>query len=594
MRGIALLILAVLVLIGAALAWFWGRVPWPGRLNSPSSTVPEPRASQGPLPGAGGEAIDGASPAPRGPIHFTDVTRDSGIDFVHVSGDSPEKPFPAANGSGVAAFDFDLDGNVDLYFLTGVPLPVDPNRSAPVNRCYRNLGEWRFQDVTSQSGLGDNGYSAGVAAGDYDGDGFRDVFINGFGPHHLYRNQGDGTFVETGSEAGVDDDHWGTSAAFIDYDGDGLLDLYSCHYALWSLETNHFCGDRERGIRIFCNPTSVEPVVHALFHNEGDGRFRNATLEAGVGEARGRGQGVVAADVDGDGRVDLFVANDLSGNFLFLNAGDGKFRDVSSESGTACDYLGRAQAGMGVDAADANHDGRLDLFVTTFEGEHDAYYENLGSALFQDVSRSHGLAAESTPWVGWGTAMADFDLDGWPDIVVTNGQTDPNLRDMGRDSPYENPPILWRNVRGRFSSLARAAAGDYFNGRHAGRGLAVADFDNDGDLDLVITHQDARPALLRNDCLPASSRRSIRVQLIGTTSNRDAIGAELRLTIGNGEVIVQQVKGGGSYLSAHDLRQIIAIPPTETAEKLEIRWPCGKRGECLSLESGRLQQIIER
>jgi hypothetical protein len=529
------------------------------------------------------------------------VTAQSGIDFVHQSGDSEEKPFPAANGSGVAALDYDLDGHVDLYFLTGTPLPVDPARAGPVNRCYRNLSEWAFRDVTRETGLGDNGFSAGVAVGDFDDDGFPDVFVNAFGPKRLFRNQGDGTFVSVSESAGVSAPAWGTGAAFLDYDGDGLLDLYVCNYALWSLETNRYCGDQARGVRIFCDPTSVEPAPHTLYHNEGDGTFRDATQAAGVAGRAGRGQGVVAADVNGDGRVDLYVTNDLHPNFLFLNAGDGTFDDVSEISGTAHDYAGSNLAGMGVDAADANHDGRLDLFVTNFEGQHNTFYENLGDVQFQEVSRSRGLAAESIPWVGWGTALADFDLDGWPDVIVANGHTDGNLREMRRESLYEQPPGLWHNRKGRFAFVGGAAAGEYFARSHVGRGLCVADLDDDGDLDVVIVHQDAPPALLRNDRLSDGDDPGawLRLRLIGVRSNRDAIGAEIRLRL-EGGAVVQQVKGGGSYESAHDRRQTLALPEgtaaTETGSgpaSLEIVWPSGARSKHYPLLFGMTWRIVE-
>lgn len=522
------------------------------------------------------------------------MTADSGVDFVHSNGDSGEKPFPAANGSGAATFDFDLDGLVDLYFLTGTPLPVDRSRGGPVNRCYRNRGDWKFQDVTIPTGLADGGFNAGVAVGDVDGDGFADVFLNGLGPHRLYRNQGDGTFVEMGAAAGVNDEHWGTSAAFLDYDGDGWLDLYVCHYGLWTLETNEFCGDTVRNIRQFCNPTRVEPAPHLLYHNEGNGTFRNATLEARVGSARGRGQGVVAADINGDGRIDLYIANDMDANFLYLNVGDGTFRDVSLESGTASDYMGANRAGMGVDTADANHDGRMDLFVTNFEREGHSYFENLGNNFFQEVSRSRGLTADSISWVCWGAAFVDFDLDGWPDVVVTDGHVNDRSYDFGRDTLFEQPPGVWHNVRGRFVYAGGSAAGAFFERRHVGRGLAIADLDNDGDPDVVIVHLNSPPVLLRNDALPVSQSPWVRVQLTGTVSNRDAVGAELRLTTGEGDLIVQQIKGGSSYLSAHDLRQILAVPGNPEQAKLEIRWPSGRQEFVEPLEIGQFYRLIER
>ena len=528
------------------------------------------------------ESSEGEAPAPSGaptvdggPFRFSEVREGSGVDFVHTSGDSPERPFPAANGSGLAAFDYDLDGLADLYFLTGTQLPVDHSRLEPTNRCYRNLGDWKFVDVSALTGLAHNGFSAGVAVGDFDRDGFADLFLNCYGPDRLFRNLGDGTFVDETESAGINDSGWGTSAAFFDYDGDGLLDLFACNYAYWSLETNEWCGDRSRGVRIFCNPTTVEPAPSALFRNSGDGTFRNALAEAGLDQPVGRAQGIVAADVNGDHLVDLYVANDLHPNFLFLNNGRGGFTDFSEASGAAHDYQGRNQAGMGVDIGDTNHDGLPELFVTNFEGEHNALYANLGNATFQDVSRSHGLAAESVPWVGWGTQLVDLDLDGWLDVIVTNGHTDYNLKEMGRDSPYEQPPGLWRNERGRFRFVGGASAGDYFGSRHVGRGLAVADFNDDGKPDVVIVHQNAPPALLRND--GRRSGRGIRLRLVGIESNRDAVGAEITLSHGMGEVIVQQVKGGGSYASASDLRQIIACPEGTGDLTLQVVWPSGRK-----------------
>jgi hypothetical protein len=302
----------------------------------------------------------------------------------------------------------------------------------------------------------------------------------------------------------------------------------------------------------------------------------------------------VAADVNGDGLIDIYVVNDLNPNLLFLNLGGGRFSEAGQESGTATDFLGRVRGGMGVGAADLNRDGRIDLFVTNYEGEHNSFYENVGGNLFQEVSRRRGLAAESIPWVGWGTALADLDLDGWPDVVVTNGHTDENLHLLGRDSLYAQPPGLWQNVRGQFTYVGGSGAGEYFAQSHVGRGLAVADLDNDGDLDLVITHQNAPPALLRNDCLPAVERSWIRVQLSGTASNRDAVGAEIVLSYAGKQQSVHHITGGGSYQSAHDLQQILAVDADISRLTLQIRWPSGRRTEFAPPHFQRSYRLIER
>jgi len=526
---------------------------------------------------------------------FDDVTAASGIDFVHVSGDSPEKPFPAANGSGLGMIDFDLDGWQDLMFLTGTPFPISASRKVPRNRIYRNRGELHFEDVTDQTGLGHTGFSAGLAVGDFDNDGFPDVSVTCFGANQMYLNQGDGTFKDVGAQAGVSHAQWGTSAACLDFDNDGFLDLYVCNYGKWSLETNPFCGDQARGVRVFCSPRSIEPVHDVLYRNLGDGRFENVTEPMGLATVAGRSQGVVAADLNNDGWIDLYVGNDLQANSLFLNRGGTKFESVGEFMGAAYDYVGNMQASMGVDAADMNGDGWLDLFATNFEDEHNSLYENLRGEFFDEVAHQRGLARESLPWVGWGTLFADFNLDRRLDVIVVNGHVDNNRRELGQDSSYEQPPLVWRNNGKRFDFLG-AAAGKFFASRSCARGLSTGDLDNDGAVDVVVGHQDAAPMILRNlnRASPEVVSRIIQIRLVGTRSNRDAVGS--RLVVADdlkGTSQVRIVRGGGSYLSAHDLRQVLVTSEPNESIVTSIHWPNGVHQTLEPLMPGHQYDVVE-
>lgn len=513
----------------------------------------------------------------------------TGVDFLHVSGNSAEKPFPAANGSGVGALDYDRDGLVDIYFATGTHFPLDPARREPANKIYRNRGDWKLNDVTAGAGMGHAGYSSGIAVGDYDCDGFPDVYVTCFGDDVLYRNMGDGTCENVPVIPGG---NFSTSAAFLDYDADGLLDLYVGNYGKWSWEENKFCGDKARNVRIFCSPKSLEPESDRLLRNLGDGSFQDATADAGVDVVNGRAQGVLSTDIDGDGRVDLYIGNDIHPNFMFMNSGGGKFAEVGESVGAAFDQGGQMQAGMGVAGADVNRDGLWDLFVTNFEDESHTLYLQTAPSNFYDVSATHGITAPSKPWVGWGVAFVDFDLDEWKDLIVTNGHVDDNLKEMGQNSPYEEPALVWKNADGRFDFLGDAVGG-YFERPHPGRGLATADFDNDGDCDVVIVHQDRQPALLRNDVATTGDSRpsSLSFRLIGTRSNRDAIGARVEIK-SRGAPRIEQVQGGGSYLSAPDLRLIVAAPRGESTD-VEIVWPSGIRSAIEGLQPDREYTIIE-
>ncbi|MDP6447638.1 MAG: VCBS repeat-containing protein, partial [Pirellulaceae bacterium] len=495
---------------------------------------------------------------PDGAIWFEWVQK-HGIDFVHASGTSKEKPFPAANGSGLAAIDFDRDGFPDLYFASGTPIPVAPTETSPRDCFYRNRGDFQFEDVTAESYLGHAGYSAGVAVGDYDSDGFADIYVTCYGKNELYQNMGDGTFALATEAAGLGDTRFATSAAFFDYNDDGLLDIYLCNYGTWTPENNPFCGNHHKGIRMYCGPASIPPVKDALFRNDGDGHFTDVLDEAGLGGRSSRAQGVVAFDANNDGWIDVYLGNDLHENSFFINTKEDSFADRTEESGVAYDEIGREQAGMGVDAADTDGDGTFELFVTNFAQEHNTLYQLTGDSVYSDVTGQRQLKADSMPYVGWGTVFADFDLDTELDLIVTNGHVDDNLIEAGKNEPYEAPPLLWRNREGRFERH-RKRGGGYFVEKHVGRALACADLDNDGDPDLVIGHQDTPPALLRNNRLQADSKpASITLQLVGVRSNREAIGSTVRTTV-SGKPLVRQVKGGGSYLSTHDRRLILPAP----------------------------------
>ncbi|MCO6456763.1 MAG: CRTAC1 family protein [Pirellulaceae bacterium] len=602
----------------------WGNSDNDPLVTRPASSL-ERSAAMGLAPAAGENAEPAAALKSEDAAEawFEDVTPRTGIDFVHVSGTSAEKPFPASNGSGVGALDYDLDGRYDLLFLTGTPFPLDPARREPANGFYRNRGQWRFEDASALSGLDHSGFSAGVAVGDYDSDGFPDVYVACYGPNVLFHNQGDGTYQALPG-AGAEDPRWATSAAMLDYDEDGLLDLYVCNYGQWTWETNPFCGDRVRNVRIYCSPLSIPPEPDVLLRNQGDGTFADVTASAGLAARAGRAQGVLATDLNDDGRIDLYVSNDMHANSLFLNQGGGTFRDASESSGVAYDFEGQRQAGMGVAAGDTNGDGLPELLVTNFLDEHNAFYENLGGGLFNDVAAARGLAADSRPWVGWGTCLEDLDLDGWLDLLVTNGHLDDNLHLLGQTTPYASPPLLWRNLRGRFLRVG-PSGGTYFQRTHVGRGLAAVDLDNDGDQDVVISHQDAGPAVLRNRRLemrdtpradlsagdqpagnhpPSPGPASLVVRLIGTRANRDGIGARLTLSaFGNtapgvapadpGRSLVRQVIGGGSYLSASDRRQVFAVLPGEQRLTLVVQWPGGGQTRLEDLQAGQSYVLVE-
>jgi hypothetical protein len=533
-----------------------------------------------------------AAQAPDAPptIRFRDASEASGVAFVHCSGNGPEKDFPTCLGSGIALLDYDGDGWLDLYCASTRTLPLGaPDRSGG-NKLYRNRRDGTYEDVTVRAGVGFRGFNHGIAVGDADNNGFPDLYLTNLGPNVLYLNNGDGTFRDATAGSGLECPLWSCGAAFLDYDNDGRLDLYVANYGEWSDHgPRPFCGDAARKVRSICSPTLISPQRHALFRNKGDGTFEDRTAPAGVLRRDGRGMGVVAADLDGDGRIDLYVANDKCPNFLFLNRGDGTFEDASESSGAAYSAAGEAQGSMGVDAEDLDGDGRPELLVTNFRGEGLALYRNLGGGSFLENAGPSGLVKGSRPYVGWGCALADLDGDGLADLFAVNGHVDDNLSEFGRDVPQAEPARVWRQV-GRGAFRVVEDPGPFFASDHVARGAAFGDLDNDGDLDVVISILDGRPAILLNELAP---RPWLRVELAGRRSNRSAIGAAIVAYREGRPIARRQVKGGGSYLSANDPRVLITPGGAGRVDRVEVRWPSGALSTIEGPAFGRTYRVVE-
>ncbi len=511
-------------------------------------------------------------------IAFEDVAADRHVAFLHQGSPTTEKYLLETMGSGVAVFDADNDGRPDLFFANGAAL-ADPMASGarPVkdgaryaNRLFHQLADGRFEDVTERAGLAGEGYGIGVAVGDYDNDGREDLYVTAYGGNTLYRNLGDGRFADVTAAAGVAGSGWSTSAAFVDVDQDGRLDLFVARYLTWSFADNRYCGQPPPGPRAYCHPDRFPGISSLLFHNDGNGHFTDISARAGIAAAAGKSLGVAIADVDRDGRIDLFVANDSVGEFLFHNKG-GAFDEVALASGAALDEDGRPFAGMGVTFDDQNNDGWPDLLVTTLSNQLYACFRNDGAGRFRYATHDTGLADLTRLWSGWGLALVDADNDGQRDLLVAQGHV---LDTIERTSPhlrYKQPLLVARGAAGRYLD-ASATAGEVAGRPLAGRGLATGDLDADGRVDAVVTTLNGPALVLRN-----SSERTghwIGVRLIGTRSNRDGIGAALELRTSSGAAQYATVSTAGSYLSASDRTVHFGIG-ADSGASLTIRWPGG-------------------
>jgi len=513
-----------------------------------------------------------------------DVTAETGVEWVNRTGSHTDKRSVLEEfGNGVALLDYDLDGDLDLYFVNGADLEHLAGKApAPGSALYRNDGGWRFADVTARAGVRGDGWAMGAAVGDIDGDGDADLYVTRFGPNLLYRNRGDGTFEEIGELAGVADPGWGHSAAFGDFDGDGDLDLYLANYLELDLATAPGKTCKYRGIEVACGPVGFPKQADRLFWNDGSGRFVDGSAAAGVhAVAPEYSMGVVAVDYDDDGRLDLYVANDSGPNFLFHNLGGGRFEEVAWTAGVATQNEGRMQASMGVEAGDVDGDGRVDLLVTNFALDHDALYVNQGTGLFRDASYTSGLGSMTYQPMAWGTRFADFDHDGDLDLYVAHGHLYPEVESGGQES-FAQPDLLALNDgAGRFA----AASERIVRSRGAGvsRGVASGDLDGDGDLDLAVVEMGEKPTLLRND--QSECGGWLRVVLRGARpTGGEGVRAHL---VAAGREQRRDATRSGSYLSSSDPALHFGLAAAASVERLDLVWPDGARQRFLELPAAR-------
>lgn len=545
-----------------------------------------------------GQRQNSAKRVPAGPQvarpAFRDVTESQGIHFASVASHTSRKYLLETMGSGVGLLDYDNDGRLDIFVVNGAPLG-DPTPEGTIpekksakdwNRLYHQKNDGTFEDVTAKAGLEGAGYGMGVAVGDYDNDGFADLYVTAYGGNRLYHNNRDGTFTDVTQQAGVAGSGWSTSAAWIDLDGDGLLDLVVLRYLQWDF-ADVWCGERREGYRAYCHPDAFPAITPLVYHNDGNGHFTEVAKKLGLAQP-GKGLGIAFADYDRDGRVDLFFANDSMPEFLYHNTG-GQFEEVALSAGVAVDGEGHTYAGMGVDFADYNNDGLPDLVVTALASQMYAVYRNRGDGTFSYESYPSGLGRISMKHSGWGVRFLDFDNAGWKDLLITQGHDLDTIALTSPDLRYREPNLLVRNTGTGFTDVS-SEAGEVFQKTWVGRGLAIGDIDNDGRLDAVVTTNDGGLHILRNET--QTKNHWLTLRLVGHKSNRDGIGAEIKLVTQKGAQWVT-VGTAGSYLSSSDKRAHFGLGSEGVALQIEILWPSGIRQSLRNTPADQIATIEE-
>ncbi|HEV3471434.1 MAG TPA: CRTAC1 family protein [Pyrinomonadaceae bacterium] len=525
-------------------------------------------------------------PPPAAPVTFEEVTpAASGIKWVHTNARSSERYLPETVGAGAAFFDYDNDGWVDIYLVNSGPSDFYKPPTPLKNALYRNNRDGTFADVADKAGVAGGTFGMGAAAGDYDGDGWQDLFVTSYGRNILYRNRGDGTFADVTERAGITSPGWSTCAVWFDYDADGRLDLFVSSFVQYNKEMS--CGNNRLGLKYYCIPRVFKPAPSQLFRNRGDGTFTDVSRTSGIFNSPGKSFGAVATDVNNDGLPDLFVANDTMPNFLFVNRGGGKFEEVGLASGVAYSEAGSPRSGMGVDAADFDGDGWQDLFVANIDQELFSLYRNQKDLTFTDEP---GEIAPATRFLsGWGLKFFDYDNDGDPDLFLANGHPDDMVETLSSRVKYREPLLMFENTGKGYRNVS-AQSGAAFSRDYAARGMTVGDYDNDGDIDVLVSNNGAAPLLLRNE--GGSRHNWLGLHLVATRSSPGAAGAVIRWSAG-GVKRARLKTSGGSYLASHDPREVLGLGRAAAVEGLEIQWPSGRVDRLKDLPVNTYVRVVE-